>query len=160
MKSILQQSHLTSPIAKQSLLRPKGRNYKKTLAASLILTSLVDVFSILVIYLLVNTGAASSITDKMKDISQLPQAQTSELLKNGVLIRIADRNVFIEDQQMKPADVLSTLHRLAEQRAVDDRFVVVEAGKNTSYDVLSPVLFAATRAGFSKVHFAVLKGGG
>ena len=69
MQSYLQNDSLFSPLSQESVIRPKKGKDNKTLVAALILTSLVDAFSILVIYLLMNTTAATETLDLEKEIN-------------------------------------------------------------------------------------------
>lgn len=69
-RSYLNQQIQSSSSVSRSTLAGSQKSAKKTIAASLILTSLVDAFSILVIYLLVNTNSASEMPTP--DRIQLP----------------------------------------------------------------------------------------
>ena len=66
---------------------------KKILASTLILTSLVDAFSILVIYLLLNTTANPETLDI--DGMKLPMASQSIALKSATTVRIHGKKVLL-----------------------------------------------------------------
>lgn len=158
MKSIIGSSTFVSPLTQQSILRPKGKSFKKTVVMALTLTSLVDAFSVIVIYLLVSTGTGSAAADRMKEVKDLPKAVSSDYLKNGVIVRVQEGKVYIDDQHVPNSQVLLAFDKLAQSQPEAERSLIIQAGKRLDYDILSPVLYAASRAGFSKVQFAVLKG--
>ena len=52
--SILSETSLRTQLGAESILKPKESRWKRVLAADLLLTALIDAFSILVIFLLMN----------------------------------------------------------------------------------------------------------
>ncbi len=157
--SPLKKSVLASAIAGQSRIRPTGQKHRRTLLASLMLTSLVDAFSILVIFLLINYSANQdnvNVGDKIR----LPEARASQFIQNGVVVRIEGETgeVFVDDKGIAIsalADHLKALNGGAEKASSDG--LVIVADRQLDYAALSPVILAGSSAGFTKFKFAVVR---
>ncbi|MCB0411114.1 MAG: biopolymer transporter ExbD [Bdellovibrionales bacterium] len=160
MKRSLLYDNRTSLLDNQSLLKPKGKGSKKELAATLILTSLVDVFSILVIYLMVSTTAGVEM-DVAEGIT-LPSASNSVVTtETGFLVMVSPRGIEI-DKQIVPLDqVMEVLKQhqaaLAEQNDPKAKRLVLQADKESDFDAINPVIMAGTQSGFENITFAVLQ---
>ncbi len=154
--SPLSQSNLTSLLAGTSRIRPEHNKAKKTMIASLMLTSLVDAFSILVIFLLMNFSTSQDVvnTDKV----QLPQASSTSFIQQGVTVRIQDGKFFVEEKPVALGSLLSTLKKLNDgPDAAKKEGIIIVADRKLDYAELSPVILAGSTAGFSKFKFAVIK---
>ncbi len=152
MKRILANTTMRSALGSQSALKPKAALGKKALVITLILTSLVDVFSILVIYLLVNTSASQEIT--LKGDIELPIAHNTSVIESGLVLRIDGKDLYIDDQIVASEDLLSKLEEMAMQT------LIIQADRKIAFSELSPILLIASRTGYSKVRFAVIRGDG
>lgn len=159
MQSYLNTQAFQSPLEATSVIKPKGARGHKTLVAALILTSLVDAFSILVIYLLMNTSAATEQLDLEKDLT-LPMASQSEVLQAGVVVTTMKGKYKIKDQEMNAGDLMEALKTLnAELEDSDDqrhKNLVIQADRDSSFETLNPIIMAGTQAGFETIKFAVL----
>lgn len=154
--SPLGQSNLTSLLAGTSRIRPEHNRTKKTMIASLMLTSLVDAFSILVIFLLMNFSTSQDVVNS--DKVQLPQASSTSFIQQGVTVRIQDGKFFVEEQQVALGSLLATLKKLNDgPDAAKKEGIIIVADKKLDYADLSPVILAGSTAGFSKFKFAVIK---
>src|SRR5262245_19552538 len=130
-RSLLKDQMLKSPLEAQSVVRPKNRKGKKTLLFSLTLTSLIDAFSILVIYLLLNFGASQSTVDISQGVD-LPAASEMTTLDGGALIRIKDGKYFLEDKPVTLPEItakLLDLRRRIEGKKEFNKGLVIEADK-------------------------------
>ena len=155
--SPLSRSHLQSALGGQSMLRPKGSRARRMMVASLMLTSLVDAFSILVIFLIMNHSASTDVVN-VGDKIKLPEARESAFIDNGVVVRVEDGRFFIEDKPVDISSLSTQLKKLNDgaDAAKRDGLVIV-ADRNLDYADLSPVILAGSSAGFSKFKFAVLR---
>ena len=107
-----------SPLNSQNVLRPKAQPLAKELSASLMLTSLVDAFSILVIFLLMNTN--SSIEEmQLGKGDQIPVAFNSSALKKGLLVDIDQNSIEVEGKKVAIQDLVKALQTAAAERSVE-----------------------------------------
>jgi biopolymer transport protein ExbD len=126
--------------------------------ASLMLTSLVDAFSILVIFLIMNTSANQESLDVDTKKLALPMATESQLIMQGVVVRVDGNSYLVDKKPVAKSDLVATLKAmfLASSDAKKDGVIIV-ADKNMGYEDLSPVILAGSRAGFNKFKFAVIR---
>jgi len=131
-----------------------GLRSKKKMVMTLILTSLVDAFSIMLLYLLVqNTGNGSTV-ELMKS-EKLPVAVKTEALHEGTLVRIEGRQYFLGTQ---PIDGAALAQKLQEKKTDANDSLIIQADKNVDFAMLTPVIRAGSISGFHKFKFAVLQG--
>ncbi len=156
MKRILASTTLKSALNQQSVLKPKGNLFKKTIVGTLILTSLVDVFSILVIYLLVNTSASQEVPLNGK--IELPIASQTESIDSGLIVRLEGNKIYIDDQPASQKELASRLGSITFEEG-KEKSLVIQADRQMNYSELSPILLSAAKSGFTKVRFAVIQGG-
>jgi biopolymer transport protein ExbD len=152
----------SSPLLSASTLNPKGGGKKRDLVATVILTSLVDAFSILVIYLLVSSSNSGEMLYLSKDM-QLPKAAETEILKRNTLVKIEEDRLFIEEEEVAKKDLVARLieirKNLKQKHEGPEEFVgklTVQADRRLKYKVLNQIVLASSHAGFSEVKFAVL----
>lgn len=149
-----------SPTTGLSILRPKRKGGHSILVGSLMLTSLIDAFSILVIFLLMNTS--NSIQEvELKAMNGLPIASRTDALKKGVILAIEDGRYRIGDEIIAPRDLS---RRLADEKAkleagqiVKKADLIIQAARAMNYDDLSPILVAASEASFQSYKLAVVE---
>lgn len=144
-----------------AIVRPKGSLTTRTLVSSLMLTSLVDAFSILVIFLLMSakTGIEQM---EVKKANQLPQAQAMDTVTKGIILRIEDNKYFIDEAQVSEARLAQTLEAAKakfETGRVDGlkASVIVQADKKLDFEAVSPILRAGSAAGLNQFRFAVVE---
>jgi len=161
-QSIIGETALRCPVAAASTLSPKSQNSKKTLVVGVMLTSLVDAFSILVIYLLVSFSNSGEVLYLSKDM-ELPVAAKSEVLKRTTVVKLESGKLYIEDKEVDPKSLLAALmdtHKdLKAQHKGPEEFnpaLTVQADRRVSYKELNPIVHASAQSGFSEVRFAVL----
>lgn len=155
--SPLKKSALISPLAGASRLKPGAGRHRRTMVASLMLTSLVDAFSILVIFLIMNHSANQEVVNV--DKVELPQARETELIQSGVVVRIENGQYMVDEKAVglgSLAGQLKKLNQEADTEAKKDGLIIV-ADRKLDYEVLSPVILAGSNAGFTKFKFAVIK---
>ena len=159
--SALKNETMISPLENVGSLRPKSNRITRTIAATLILTSLVDAFSILVIYLLLNSSSSPE-TKLNKDI-QLPVAEYSNSLKNGVGIQVVQGGYILNDNKLDSDGLLRALvvlgKELRDSNDPKQKSLIVQADQNIDFDRISPLLTIASEAGFEDIKFATVGGG-
>jgi biopolymer transport protein ExbD len=157
--SPLRRSLLHSPLKEQSTLRPKGNKRGRSMIAGLMLTSLVDAFSILVIFLIVNTSTNQESVDVDMKKMALPVASESQLIMQGITVRADDHgNYLVEKKQVQKSNLVAELKALyASSSDAKKEGLIIVADKTMSYEELSPVILAGSTAGFQKFKFAVVR---
>ena len=158
-ESVIAETAKASPLKEASTLNPEGGKRKGGLLAIVMLTSLVDAFSILVIYLLVSSSNSGEMLYISKDM-QLPDAVQTNVLERNTLIKIEKGKYFIENQEIKKDSLVSSLIEIRKNlEKTGDKTkeaITIQADKRASYDLLNSVILASSHAGFSDIKFAVL----
>lgn len=145
-----------------------GRNY----TASLSLTSLMDVFTILVLYLLVNQSSGT-VLDPPREI-KLPDSIVETLPRETLLVSVSDEQVVVngvltatvQEVLDNKDDVVEAIRdRMAQikastlssdaQAADQSAEVTIMANKAIHFNVLKRVMTSCTAAGFTKISLAV-----
>ena len=152
-------SSLRSPLLDAMLLKPTRKGMKKKTVMALVLTSLVDAFSILLLYLLtVNTGNGSTL--ELNKTEKLPTAIKTEALNAGTIVRVENGRYFLGDVQIDAAQLAAKLQ--VEQASLpkgnpDSQSLIIQADRNMDFAMLTPVIRAGSISGFNKFKFAVLQ---
>lgn len=142
-----------------------GRNR----VASLSLTSLMDVFTILVLYLLVNQSSGT-VLDPPKNI-KLPDSIVEALPRETVVVSVSDDEVVIKNETAATVqeilenngDLIESIRdRMAQikdsardQAAEQNVEVTILASRNVHFKVLKRVMASCTAAGYTKISLAV-----
>lgn len=160
-ESVLEQTSLNSPIEGSSTLNPKGQRFKKALAQTLMLTSLVDAFSILVVYLLMSYSSTGEIMYLSKDMV-LPTAMEAETLDRKIIIKYEKGNYFVEDIKVTKDELFPTLLKMKEDfkqkypELDSENKIIIQADKGEKFIDLNWIIHASAQAGFEEIKFAVL----
>ena len=159
MNSLSRMGHspLASALEGSGMLRPSQKRSRRSGVAGLMLTSLVDAFSILVIFLIMNNATSSEALNIGKNV-QLPTVNEGSLIQEGINVRIEDGKFFVEDKVVDKGSLISTLKSLNENATVAKKeVIIIVADKTLDYEDLNPVILAGSQAGFTKFKFAVIK---
>lgn len=141
------------------------------------LTSLMDVFTILVFFLIVNQGSVEvmqqpkqiklpeSVIDQKPRETVMILVGKDEVLVQGVPVaRIADiqeaQNAYIEPIGARLAELSESVIGLSTQAVAESREVTVLADKSISFSVLKKILATCTSRGYTRVSLAVLQKSG
>jgi biopolymer transport protein ExbD len=154
-------------------MRRMARHHQKAVA-TLSLTSLMDVFTILVFYLLVNS-ASTEVLETPKQL-ELPASVVEEKPRETVVIFVSPTEVTVQGERValveeirgsESQNVAAIGDRLAllnEQvigtstRAVaDSREVTILADKSVPFEVVKKVMSTCTSRGFLKISLAVVQ---
>jgi biopolymer transport protein ExbD len=143
-------------------------------AGALNLVSLMDIFTILVFFLLVNSSDVETLPNT-KDI-QLPESIAEEKAKESVVIMIGEEDILVQGEAVaKVANVMATTgndipalrealksqnDRVLRRAAQDDiggREVTIMGDKDIPYRLLKKVMATCTESDYGKISLAVLQ---
>jgi len=147
-----------SPMSETTLLGVTSKKEKISINPALLLTSLIDVFAILVIYLLVSTSDPS-LNVNSPDLAKLPEAEMSTLLESGLVIRVERGKYIIDDKRVSRREIRRRLEGLTTKSNSDEKkkpAVVILTSKKSSYARVSPLVRLASEYGITQIKFAVL----
>ena len=157
--SFLQTNNRRSPLQETQVLgagAKKKSPMRREMAIALPLTSLIDAFSIIVIYLLIgtqNSGIEANIPSQLS----LPQASHSQgVEKETAILRIEKGNYFLNDKQVQGSQLSDKLAELKKQSTEQNVELMVQADTEMKYADLDPLLKAGSQAGIEKLKFAVV----
>ncbi|MGB5332953.1 MAG: biopolymer transporter ExbD [Woeseiaceae bacterium] len=143
-------------------------------AGALNLVSLMDIFTILVFFLLVNSSDVETLPNA-KDL-QLPESIAEEKAKETVVILIGETDIIVQGTPVaKVADVMATkgndipalrkallsqndrVLRRAAQAEVAGREVTIMGDKDIPYRLLKKVMATCTESDYGRISLAVLQ---
>ena len=164
-RSFIKQPNIFSPLMSSSTLNPRGQRFKKNLAQTLMLTSLVDAFSILVIYLLMSYSSSGEIMYISKDM-KLPSATEAEVLSRQIIIKFEHGKYFIENEEVRKQDLFVRLLKMKTEfkekypELDGENKIIIQADKDEKYLDLNTIIHASAQAGFEEIKFAVISSSG
>lgn len=141
---------------------------KKVAAVSLSLTSMVDMFAILVIFLLTNNQSVEEWV-KLEHNITLPQAKTVDEPKKAVTLQVAADKVYGQDAAPGSEEVaIIDVNTVARGPLINDTvknwlvklhnkegYVNIVADQTVSYGAIRRIISTAQMAGFRNVNLAV-----
>jgi len=166
-------------VAGSKVFGKKFARGKKSGYAELMLTSLVDMFTIIVIFLIQNFSANGEVLYMSKDI-KLPFAVHGVNLERAPVISVSPDAVTVDGKQVAQTDDLSKSDVLnvpeledalrEEKRKYDTihandpehpfrGLVNVQADKKITFKVIKKVMFACNQSGFGNINFAAMAKG-
>jgi hypothetical protein len=161
----------------------RGRNkFEVKKSTGLIITSLIDFFSIVVIYLMKSYSAEGSIltnadnlmlpnsisTTKPKDINvQIAATADMILLDNNPVVPTEDVRKISQDNPNPTIPQLESKLKVVKQREEDEvkrgasnafeGIATIQIDKNVDFDVLYKIMYTCGSAGYLKMNFAVME---
>ncbi|MCB0394251.1 MAG: biopolymer transporter ExbD [Bdellovibrionales bacterium] len=161
MRRIIRENKENTKSTLQGTSVLKSRSGKKGAAsATLTLTSLVDVFTIFVIYLLINTSADSSMLDTDEKI-KLPSATQATQVESGILVKVID-NKFVIDEKSYSEKYLSRvltqkISEMKQEKGEDTPAeLIIQADKKSDFKSINPLMLVGSEVGFSKIKLAAI----
>jgi biopolymer transport protein ExbD len=151
--------------------RRRARKDHKGDSAGMMLTSLMDIFIVLVLYLLVNQGTGVEL-DPPENVV-LPTSGVDTAPRQSVVIVLSDHDVRVQGQPVvSMADVVASdeleitpirqaiEHIKAEAEQRQDQAgmhteVTIVADQSVPFKVLKKVMLSSSNAGYGKISFAV-----
>ena len=148
--------------------------YRQTKLPAMNLTSLMDVFTILVFFLLVNS-AASEVPEPPKKIA-LPDSVVETKPKETAVIVVAQNEVTVQGEVVASVDdivaskqdaIVGISNKLQEMKSnvigvstkavAESREVTILSDKRVPFKVLRKVMSSCTFAGYEKISLAVIQ---
>ena len=138
---------------------------------------MVDMFTILVVFLLANFSATGEILFMTKEI-QLPKASATAEILRAPVISISSSNVslegervyFTEEASRPDVSTLSDItYQLQEIRKTEEILrpgqqfkgtIVLQCDEKIEFNVIRKVMYAAAAAGYVDINYAVISKGG
>ncbi|MEL6215060.1 MAG: biopolymer transporter ExbD [Pseudomonadota bacterium] len=151
------------------------RRHKRTAkSTALNLVSLMDIFTILVFFLLVNSSDVESLPNA-KDL-QLPESIAEQKARETVVVVVTASDILVQGERVAGvAEVLSAegnvipglkqalvaqndrILREAARQDIAQREVTIMGDKTTSYRLIKKIMATCTDADFGKISLAVLQ---
>ena len=150
------------------------KHHKRSKPASLSLVSLMDIFTILVFFLLVNQAEVAEL-DVPQNI-QLPESMAMEPPSQTVVVMVTPEQVLVQGEPVasisevdaQPTLIIAPLQaalqrqsdrilRASAQASIEDREITVLGDKSVPYRVLKKVLATCTAADYGKLSLAVVQ---
>ena len=134
---------------------------KRQVAADLLLTALIDAFSILVIFLLMNFSSTGEILMIGKN-QELPKASLAAVLERNPVIKIDEGKLYVEDKMVDANTITAELLELRkkyQELHPNEAFpgiATIQADRRVKYEFLNQVILGMNQAGYSDIKFAVV----
>jgi len=155
-------------------MKRMSRNRKGVTSAGLNLVSLMDVFTILVFFLLVNS-ASSDVMEPPKNI-KLPDSIVETKPRETVIVMITPEEILVQGEPVVATqDVINSKASIIEevkqrlllqqkkvlgintQTVADSREVTVLAHRTVPFHLMKKVMASCTSAGYAKISLAVIQ---
>jgi biopolymer transport protein ExbD len=159
-----------------------GTHGKKTTYADLLITPLVDMFVIIVLFLIANFSATGEVLMMTKDI-QLPEAFNVQEIELAPVVMVSNTDIVVSGNAVAKVDDLTKdeylnipaleeklremkkqyedLHAMAKDTEGSFKGDVnIQANKDVQFKVIKRVLYSCATAGYTNLNFAVLSKGG
>lgn len=154
--------------------RMDRRHQRARKSGALNLVSLMDIFTILVFFLLVNSSEVEVLPNS-KDI-QLPESIAEEKARETVVVLIGENEILVQGQAVvrvhdvlaRPGNVIGELKEALRRqsdrvmrrdaaRAVGNREVTIMGDREIPYRLLKKVMATCTDADYGRISLAVLQ---
>lgn len=138
------------------------------------LVSLMDIFTILVFFLLVNTGEGE-VLPSTKNV-QLPESVAEQKPRQNVVVMVTERDILVQGTRVASLDelksagtlriepLIAALEQQNQRRVLLDPQgskvgpeVTIMGSKDIPYQLLKKVMASCTEAGYGKISLAVLQ---
>jgi biopolymer transport protein ExbD len=153
-------------------MRRMARNHKRT--SGLMLTSLMDVFTILVFFLLSNSSASEAV--KAPDQIKLPTSTVETKPRETVVIMVTPTEVLVHGKVViatsdlynpgsdqvpaimtRLAALQSNLIGINSRTAADSMEITILADRTIPFSALKKIMTSCTLAGYEKISLAVIQ---
>ena len=147
-----------------------ARHHKRFSAGSLSLTSMMDIFTILVFFLLVNQGIEQQLP--ASDAIKLPESLSEKLPEDALVVMVSKDDIIVQGRPVMTAsaaekiddDLLPALkEELALQRqnrvlgASDKNPALIMGDREIPYRLLKKIMYTLADAQYTDISLAVLK---
>jgi len=156
--------------------RRAERRERNTSSVDLNLVSLIDIFTILIFFLLINTGVAD-VLPSSKAI-KLPESTAEKQPRDTVVVLVSQNDIVVGGRKVAAVsdvinaesdlipglkaelDLLAGRQVIRSENESSKRAVTIMGDKEIPYRLLRKVMVTCARADFTEVSFAVQKKGG
>jgi biopolymer transport protein ExbD len=152
--------------------RGKGGHGKRNMLSGLMLTPMVDMFSLLVIFLLQAFSTSPELLVMMKGVT-LPSASTGKEIKDAPVLAVAPAGIFLDQKEVGPADKVlkdptELLKKLSELRKLwlkgnpGEAFpgeITLQAHKEIPSTLIAQLMAILPSAHYGSIQLAVISGG-
>ncbi|MEZ0392821.1 MAG: ExbD/TolR family protein [Pseudobdellovibrionaceae bacterium] len=156
--SPLQSLNQKSTLSPLQILKNGGELKSKKenpMAVALPLTSLIDAFSIIVIYLLIGTQSGGVDSDLPAQFNLPIAEQGAQIHTETPTVRIQNGIYYINDEAVDVRLLGQKLAALKGETSSEQMEIIIQADKKMTYASLDPLLKAGSEAGIQKLKFAV-----
>jgi len=152
------------------LQRRNERKSRNENAVDMNLVSLIDVFTLLIFFLMSNVGvetlASTRAVQLPESLSQKAPRETllvvvtaSEILVGGTVVATVADALAVQDDIIQPLkaalDVEASREVIRKENEAESKRITIMGDKDIPYRLLRKVMVTAARAGYSEVSFAV-----
>jgi biopolymer transport protein ExbD len=155
--------------------RAERRN-RNTSSVDLNLVSLIDIFTILIFFLLINTGVAD-ILPSSKAI-KLPESTAEKVPRETVVVQVSQNDIIVGGRKVASVsdvidaesdvipglkaelDVLAGRQVIRAENEAQKKAITIMGDRDIPYRLLRKVMVTCARSDFTDVSFAVQKKGG
>lgn len=147
------------------------RHHKRRSVAALSLTSMMDIFTILVFFLLVNSGTEQQLPSNQS--VELPQSLAQQLPKDALIVMVSKDDIIVQGHSIMKAsaaeaasdDILKPLLVELKQQAsnrltqsTEERNPAIVMGdKAIPYKLLRKIMYTLSEASYTDISLAVMK---
>ena len=160
-------------IALKSAQKQMQNRSSRAAWASLNLTAMVDMFTMIVVFLLANFSATGEVLFISKDI-QLPKAEATTELIRAPVVSVSAKTIALEGEQVGDTDEIQQpttssipdlTGRLQDMRRADESMhpgmpfkgtMILQCDQGVPFAVVRKVMYAAAEAGYIDINYAVL----
>ena len=160
-QSVVNDTAFHSVLGESSVLAPQSDKHSRSIVADLLLTTLIDAFAILVIFLLMSFSSTGDVLYVGKGM-ELPKASHSEELERYPVVKLEEGKIFVEDKQITQDQLVQALldlrAKFKETHSTEEfpAVLTVQGDRRLKYEALNSVVLASSQAGFSDIKFAVV----
>jgi biopolymer transport protein TolR len=151
--------------------RRAERRTRNTSSVDLNLVSLIDIFTILIFFLLINTGVAE-VLPSSKTI-KLPESTAEKLPRETVVVMVSQSDIVVDGRRVASVDevirtesdlipglkaeldLLASRQVIRAENAAQKKAITIMGDKDIPYRLLRKVMVTCARADFTDVSFAV-----
>jgi biopolymer transport protein ExbD len=169
-----------SPRLQRSRIFGKHGHGKKSTFADLLITPLVDMFVIIVLFLIANFSATGEVLFMTKDI-QLPSSTNGEPIDMKPVVQVSKTAILVQGETVAQVadlgkdeywNIPSLEEKLRDEKKRLDVMhegdkeggfkgeVNIQADKDVEFSIIKRVMYSANQAGYFSLNFATLTGAG
>lgn len=149
-----------------------SRNSRKAKSTGMMLTSLMDIFTVLVLYLIVNQGSGVDL-EPPKRVT-IPDSVVETIPKRSIVIAVSETEVLVQNEPVislqevseSPQDYIEAIRqamlRMKNKAAAEgdtavseSSEVIILADRSVPYKILKKLMSSSSSAGFDKISLAV-----